>query len=448
MAILEFLLHLQKKLITLKENKPMKLTKILILIVAIATIVSCSKTEENVPIINIDDLILTSDSSDNAVVLGEMVNFFATGDDGEDYTLETNFFVNQVAIEGSSYVFDEEGSFTINANYEGVASNNLEFNAIDASEVVLFVDEKKALRGQTVTFSLIDTGGNDISETATFYVNESSISGSTYFSGDEGVYHVYAEYELAGDPFTTESKSFEVYIPKRKVVLEDYTGTWCGFCPRVAAAIEDAHLETGNIAVVAIHETANSNPDPMHFPQVEDLKNEFGVDGLPDARINRNTVWAPPFDVNDFLSMAGTETNLAIAIRSELTGNNLVVEVELIYEEGSEVGDKLVVYVVESGVVYPQTSYFNSDTSSPYYGMGNPIPEFVHNDALRNSLTQIFGDNISSTPAFEKYSRNFTLEIPSDYNSNNLGIVAMIVSSDNTARNAQFADVNEDKEFE
>ncbi len=425
----------------------MKFTKILILIVAIATIVSCSKTEDNVPIINIDDLILTSDSSDDALIIGESVNFFTTGDDGEDYTAETNFYVNQVEIEGSNYIFNEEGSFTVSSNYGGVASNNLEFNTIDASEVALFVNEKKALRNQTVTFSLIGNGGNDITETATFYVNESSIAGSTYSSGDEGVYNVYAEYEIAGDSFTTESKSFEVYIPKRKVVIEDYTGTWCGFCPRVAAAIEEAHEATHDIAVVAIHETANSNPDPMHFPQVEDLKNEFGVDGLPDARINRTTVWAQPHDLNDILGMAGSETNLAIAINSELTGDNLVVEVELIYEEGSQEGDKLIVYVVESGVVFPQTSYFNSDASSPYYGMGNPIPEFVHNDALRNSLTQIFGDDISSTPAFEKYSRSFTLEIPSDY-SDNLRIVAMVVSSDNTARNAQFADVNEEKLFE
>jgi len=410
--------------------------------------ISCSRTEENIPIINIDNLILTSDSDDSAVVIGETVNFFAIGDDGEDYTGGTNFFVNQVAIEGSSFTFVEEGAFTINGNYAGIVSNNLEFNAIDASEVVLLVNEKKILRNQMVLFSLIDTGGNDITETATFYINNNSIVGSTYSSNTVGVYQVFAEYELAGDTFTTDVKSFEVYIPKRKVVLEDYTGTWCGYCPRVAAAIEEAHLLTSDIAVVAIHETANSNPDPMHFPQVEDLKDAFGVVGLPAARINRTNEWSQPYDLDGVISMAGSDTNLAIAINSELTGNELVVEVEVIYENGSENGDRLVVYVVESGIIHSQTNYYNDDPTSPYYQLGNPIPNFVHNDALRNSLTQILGDEISSVPALEKYTRNFSLEVPSNYNSDNLSIVVMIVNSDSSAKNAQFADVNEEKLFE
>ena len=426
----------------------MKLNKKILLIFTLGVLISCSKTEENIPIINIDNLILTSDSNDGILTVDELVNFIATGDDEVNYTDQAIFYVNQTEIVGSSYVFDTEGAFSVNASYGGINSNVLDFNVIDGTERVLLIDTRKALRNQTVTFSLIDPEGNDITSSATFYVNDATINGNSFSSSDVGNFEVYAEYELAGETEITEIKEFEVFIPKRKVMLEDYTGTWCGFCPRVVEAVESVRALTDDVAVVAIHETANSNPDPMHFPQVQDLKDEFGVDGLPAARINRTTSWGLPYDTVEITGMAGSDTDFAIAIKSQLTGNNLTVEVKVIYENGSIQDDKLVVYLVENGILHDQTNYFDTDPTSPYYQMGNPIPDFEHNDVLRISLTQVLGDNISVTPPLEAYTRNFNTTIPSEYNVNNLGFVVMVVSDDNTARNAQFADVNEDKEYE
>jgi len=307
---------------------------------------------------------------------------------------------------------------------------------------------KASLRNQIIPFSIITEDGADVTDIATFYVDDVAIEGNTFSSetiGDFGVYGVYLD---EGVETTTNTESFSVIIPKRKVVIEDYTGTWCGFCPRVVVAVENVHEVTNDIAVVAIHETANSNPDPMHFPQVEDLKNEFGVDGLPAARINRTTNWTIPYDVSDVTSMAGEVTDFTIGIVSQLTDNELVVEVSVVYENGSSSGDKLVVYLIEDGIIYDQTSYFNSDESSPYYQLGNPIPDFEHNDALRKSLTQITGDDISGTAALETYSRTVSTTLESDYVVENLSIVAMVVSDDNSARNAQFAEINEDKEYQ
>ncbi len=426
----------------------MKLSQKILLIFILGILISCSKTEENIPIINIDNLILTSDSNDGILIIDELANFIATGDDEVDYTDQAIFYVNQTEIIGSSYVFDTEGAYSVNASYGGVNSNVLDFNVIDGSERVLLIDTRKALRNQTVTFSLVDPEGNDITSSATFYVNNTEINGHTFSSSDVGDFEVYAEYELAGDTEVTEIKEFEVFIPKRKVVLEDYTGTWCGFCPRVVAAIDSIRVLTNDIAVVAIHETANSNPDPMHFPQVQDLKDEFGVDGLPAARINRTSSWGPPYETGGIIGVAGSNTDFAIAIKSQLIGSNLTVEVKVVYEEGSTPGDKLVVYLVENGILHDQTNYFNTDETSPFYGLGNPIPNFEHNDVLRMSLTQVFGDNITATGALDTYTRNFNTTIPSEYNANNLGFVVMVVSDDNTARNAQFADVNEDKAYE
>jgi thiol-disulfide isomerase/thioredoxin len=419
----------------------------LIFLFSLLFMLSCSKTEENIPLINIVDLILTSDSNDAILVVDETIQFTATGDDGVDYSEQATFYVNQTEIPGSIYTFPAEGNYVVYSSYGNVTSNTLTFDVVDASENLL-LSRTKVLRNQSIEFTLTDADGNDNTDVATFYVNGMAITGNTYATSTTGQYEVYAEYELAGSTQTSETKTFNVFIPKRKVVIEDYTGTWCGYCPSVAAAIMETHDVTDDISVVAIHETANSNPDPFHFPQVQLLQDEFGVDGLPAARLNRTTTWNSPYETSDVTAIAGQNTDLAISISSNLSGNNLSVDVNVIYENGSITGDRLVVYLLENGLIYEQTNYYNDDPTSPFYQQGNPIPDFVHNEVLRLSLTDIFGDDIPETPAFNDYTKNLNVTIPSEYNSNNLELVVMVVSADNTARNSQFADVNENKEYE
>jgi len=419
----------------------------LLILFSLLFVLSCSKTEENIPIIDIVELILSSDSNDAILVVDETVQFTATGDDGVDYSDQATFYVNQTEIPGSSYTFPAEGNYDVYSSYGNVSSNTLTFDVVDASENLL-LSHTKILRNQTVEFTLTDADGNDNTDSATFFVNGMAITGNSYATSSTGVYEVYAEYELAGSTQTSETKNFTVFIPKRKVVIEDYTGTWCGYCPSVAAAIMEAHAVTDDISVVAIHETANSNPDPFHFPQVQLLQDEFGVDGLPAARLNRTTTWNSPYETSDVTGMAGENTDLAISINSSLSGNDLSVDVNVIFENGSTTGDRLVVYLLENGLIYEQTNYYNDDPTSPFYQQGNPIPNFEHNEVLRLSLTDIFGDEIPETSAFSDYTKNLNVTIPSEYNNNNLELVVMVVSADNTARNSQYADVNENKEYE
>jgi thiol-disulfide isomerase/thioredoxin len=307
---------------------------------------------------------------------------------------------------------------------------------------------KASLIDQNIPFTIINEEGMDVTSLATFYVDGQPINGASFSSSTIGDFEVYGVYTLDGVAFTTNTESFSVIIPKRKIVIEDYTGTWCGFCPRVSGALTSLHQETDDITVVAIHETANSFPDPMHFSQVQLLKDAFDVEGFPAARINRSTDWPTPHLNSEITSIAGLETNLAIAINSEITGSDLVVQVNLVYEEGSASGDKLVVYLLEDGIINDQVNYYNDDDTSPFYNLGDPIPNFEHNEVLRNSLSSLLGDAIPSTAALNEYVTSFSMSLPSEYNSENLSIVAMIVDENNTAKNSQFAHVSEYKPYE
>jgi hypothetical protein len=146
--------------------------------------------------------------------------------------------------------------------------------------------------------------------------------------------------------------------------------------------------------------------------------------------------------------MAGADTNLAIALNSELTGNELLVQVNIVYEEGSSQGDKLVVYLVENGIIYGQVNYYDQDNTSPFFGLGDPIPNFEHNEVLRESLSSVLGDAIPNTAALTEYVTSFTVNLPSEYVVDNLDIIAMVVDSDNEAKNSQHAHVSEDKAYE
>ena len=120
----------------------------------------------------------------------------------------------------------------------------------------------------------------------------------------------------------------------------------------------------------------------------------------------------------------------------------------MISENGTTAGDKLVVYLLESGVVAPQANYFNETPGHPYEGLGNPIVDYVHNDGLRNALSDLFGDPIPSTPAFQEFRKSFTFTVPATYVGENLGFVVMLVDADNNAKNSQFAHINEIKVYE
>ena len=311
-----------------------------------------------------------------------------------------------------------------------------------------------SLRNQEIPFKIINEAGNDVTDIATFYVDDTEITGNVFSSPTVGEFEVYGVYMEDGVEITTNTVGFRVIIPERKVVIEDYTGTWCVWCPRVTAAIEWVHELTDQISVVAIHEAGTGEySDPMHFPQVENLKDEFGVDGLPAAQINRTTPWVLPTIPNEshievVTSLAGAVTNLAIGVNSQLTGNDLIVEVNVAYEEGSGQNDKLVVYVVENGIIYLQKNAYDSIDQSIYFGMGDPIPNFEHNEVLRASLSDVFGDAIPATGALEEYTRTYNYTVPNDYNKDNLSLVVMVVDENNTAKNSQFAEINQDKPYE
>ena len=231
---------------------------------------------------------------------------------------------------------------------------------------------------------------------------------------------------------------------KKRVLIEDYTGTWCGNCAVVSYAIEKVYENPNNASVtVAIH----SGNDPYKFLDVAPLHAYIfpsGTVALPEARLNRNIVWKDQ-DTNllDPINLRSNNCGLGLAIQSKLIDSNISLDIKMKFAQNYS-GLKLVVYLLEDKLYYKQTNYSN------YFNAINPILNFEHNHVLRKSLTNILGDNITETIADGTIiNKNFSIAVPANIaNANNIGIVAFITDQNNTVINVRGASINQNQLFE
>lgn len=84
------------------------------------------------------------------------------------------------------------------------------------------------------------------------------------------------------------------YYPVTRPLLEEFTGLWCGFCPRGWAAMKMLQEEHGDLYVCASYhlDPYEADNDPMAIMGSEEIATPVG--GYPNMYINR-TVEADPF---------------------------------------------------------------------------------------------------------------------------------------------------------
>lgn len=279
--------------------------------------------------------------------------------------------------------------------------------------------------GDTISFAVTANNSQDLSNTATITVNGNNISGNTYTTTTSGALQVSATYQ------SLSSNNLQVNVTEdnarfvKNVVIEDYTGTWCGYCPRVSYAIELTAAETDQIAVIAVH-----NDNEFYCDEVAALENTFGISGYPTAKIDRGADWAFPEPSN--ISQVVNKTlcdnsELGLAVSPTVDGNSMSVNVEVKFSEGFTFDNtKLVVMVLEDGLIADQENY------TSYYGGVAVIPDFEHNHVLRSSLTHVGGDNVPSGDIVNNvYSRTFNVSVPSNVADTSKMSIVAFVSNEN-----------------
>jgi hypothetical protein len=237
---------------------------------------------------------------------------------------------------------------------------------------------------------------------------------------------------------------------KKHVLIEDYTGTWCGYCARVAYAIERVFAEIDpfdNQADRAIAVAIHSGNDPYNFTNILPLKNLISPNsalGLPQSRLNRTVVWEEneADHIAQVKNLSSNNCGLGIAMTSAIVDNNINLDVNIKFAENYS-NVKLVVYVLENHLIYDQRNYTN------YFNGQNPIPAFEHNHVLRSSLTNLLGDPLSGTIYGAETKISYSVPVPANVsNKDNLSFVAFVVDENNLVINARLIEANETQSFE
>jgi len=193
----------------------------------------------------------------------------------------------------------------------------------------------------------------------------------------------------------------------------------------------------------------------MQFNQLSSLTNVYNPQGsYPRGIINRSTLWNPAHESNiqQVTAQLYEPAYVGLATNSSITGNNLSITTKV--KIGSNYSSlKLVVLILEDYLVYDQVNYtsyysditkrgnWNGQTTDIAYG-------FIHNNTLRESMTNVFGDLIPSENLGHSkvYQRTFTYSIPSNYKESNIKIVSLVANGDsNKVINVREAKIGEEQ---
>lgn len=229
---------------------------------------------------------------------------------------------------------------------------------------------------------------------------------------------------------------------QKNVLIEDYTGTWCQYCPRVIYGIQKVESENIKAYPVAIHRY-NSSIDPFNFTDGSALESYLNITGYPTAMLNRKTMWNNETATTEVKKLYSLNCDLGLALNSTVSGGNINLDVKVKFD-ANLTGLKLVVYVLEDNLHYNQTN------STSYFGGVNPIPNMEHDHVLRSCLTDlVYGNNLSGTNDGATVTTNFSVPVPSNVsNVSNMSFVAFVIGADGKVINVRGALPNVNQTFE
>ena len=248
----------------------------------------------------------------------------------------------------------------------------------------------------------------------------------------------------------------------RKVLIEEFTGTWCGYCPSIISDI-DATRTTYPTSIAVAHHVYSTSVDPMTNNFTLTLNNAYQVTSTPQVMVDRAD-WSSLIGASSTPQLIGAYTDhhnytedatvqrlnvsspVSIDITSSFNSSSRLATVTVTANfVDTASGDiriscLLVEDKVTGGASYDQHNYGGNgcragDASSEFYSYPCLIPTsltgqvFYHRDVVRINLAPTFGTKgviPSSVSAGQHYSKSYTYTLPSAWNSANMKVVAFV----------------------
>jgi hypothetical protein len=237
--------------------------------------------------------------------------------------------------------------------------------------------------------------------------------------------------------------------PMKRMVMEEGTGTWCGWCPRGFVAMEymlDKYPET--FIGIAVH-----NQDPMVDTEYD---NNIGLTGYPGCNADRvflnESVSVDAFEnYYEVLTREISPVAPSVSAVYDPTTGVATIECEAQFKTKLDGIDyRFAVVMLEDSVVgttsgYDQVNFYSFQSANlPLVGAGfdwqaepDPVPadRMVYDHVARAIIGGYDGDAVvpSSLEADEIVTQSYEYQVPASLNPEHMEVVLMVIDGESGA---------------
>lgn len=216
----------------------------------------------------------------------------------------------------------------------------------------------------------------------------------------------------------------------QNVLIEEYTGVRCQNCPAGAKLLEDLKtIHKERLVVLSIH--GGFFAQPTNAENKLTLDNAYGKDlirifnqpqGYPSAIVNRKSFDGSLFAggnswagyINTELSSKPT-VHISVKVNADAIARILRISAELtLLQESVSDAYFISIAIAENNIKDAQLTPTGVDVN------------YIHNHVMRKFLTPVQGNQLPVLILNQAKILNFTTDIPSDWNINELYAVAII----------------------
>ena len=203
-------------------------------------------------------------------------------------------------------------------------------------------------------------------------------------------------------------------VQKRNVVLEEYTGVRCGYCPLGHEnAASYAYQHPGRVITINIHGASYASYQGKDWYQTDSalsIMKQTNLEGFPALSVNREVKSckinaAYPTDMGAFSATANsvlkeeTPINVAATATVNAETREMNIHVELFYTKDVEQPfNALTVALLQNNIVSPKNVQVNyGEQQGAPYNPDQVLPDgsYNHMHMLRGFITDAWGDSIA-----------------------------------------------------
>lgn len=310
--------------------------------------------------------------------------------------------------------------------------------------------------GEDVTTFRLTFNGEPVTEGYTIYdENDNPIEGNTFSSTKIGYYEFWAEYGAAmtktnvgitviatppaAPAVPTDNNPSKLNF-HRRVLLIQFTGTGCGYCPSMVTAlhaIAENEATKNQFVLAAAHIGGYAGSDPALMTEGKTIDDAFGITSYPNLVVdmvpNGGSVYATESYLTSQLNKALNRVSVkgGIAANTEYHADKQYVMVNALVKAKETTEFRIGAWLLEDGIEGVQTVYPDANTVPG-------INYNIHNNCIRKIKSQqptddfdFTGLTLGTIEAGQTASQEFAFSLKNAWKSENLHLILFISTKEN-----------------